>query len=171
MVEVSQVVRLSISFVEPLLTRLVQVCDACRGVLVLGRRHWQFDCHRRVRLQSPTPLNAANPSSQPEITSDGVEHIRGNCELDSHLLRHWFWHWVRPPLDAALLVGLAYPSPLFFAPVSEVVGRTPMYAVSMFFYFIFTLPSALAKNAATLVVARQLAGLAASAPMCNVGGT
>ncbi|KIY72592.1 polyamine transporter [Cylindrobasidium torrendii FP15055 ss-10] len=61
--------------------------------------------------------------------------------------------------------------PLFFAPVSEVVGRTPMYAVSMFFYFIFTLPSALAKNAATLVVARQLAGLAASAPMCNVGGT
>lgn len=45
-----------------------------------------------------------------------------------------------------------------------------MYCASMFFYFIFTLPSALAKNAATLVIARQLAGLAASAPMCNVGG-
>ncbi|KAF9043853.1 MFS general substrate transporter [Hymenopellis radicata] len=61
--------------------------------------------------------------------------------------------------------------PLFFAPLSEVVGRTPMYCVSMFFYFIFTLPSALAQNAATLVVARQIAGLAASAPMCNVGGS
>ena len=60
--------------------------------------------------------------------------------------------------------------PLVFAPLSEVVGRTPVYCVSMFFYFIFTLPSALAKNAATLVVARQIAGLAASAPMCNVGG-
>ncbi|KAJ7143807.1 polyamine transporter [Mycena epipterygia] len=61
--------------------------------------------------------------------------------------------------------------PLAFAPLSEVVGRRPIYAISMFFYFIFTLPSALAKNAATLVVARQLAGLAASAPMCNVGGS
>ncbi|KAJ6531373.1 MFS polyamine transporter [Mycena vulgaris] len=61
--------------------------------------------------------------------------------------------------------------PLLFAPLSEVVGRRPIYAISMFFYFIFTLPSALAKNAATLVIARQLAGLAASAPMCNVGGS
>ncbi|KAK7050034.1 hypothetical protein VNI00_005466 [Paramarasmius palmivorus] len=61
--------------------------------------------------------------------------------------------------------------PLFFAPLSEVVGRTPMYRISLFFYFIFTLPSALAQNAATLVVGRQLAGLAASAPMCNVGGS
>ncbi|KAJ7773860.1 MFS polyamine transporter [Mycena metata] len=61
--------------------------------------------------------------------------------------------------------------PLVFAPLSEVVGRRPIYTISMFFYFIFTLPSALTKNAATLVIARQLAGLAASAPMCNVGGS
>lgn len=60
--------------------------------------------------------------------------------------------------------------PLFFAPLSEVVGRKPIYCISIFFYFIFTLPAALAKNAATLVVSRQIAGLAASAPMCNVGG-
>ncbi|KAF8066995.1 MFS polyamine transporter [Lyophyllum atratum] len=61
--------------------------------------------------------------------------------------------------------------PLLFAPLSEVVGRKPIYCVSIFLYFIFTLPSALSKNAATLVVARQIAGLAASAPMTNVGGT
>ncbi|ESK91681.1 mfs polyamine transporter [Moniliophthora roreri MCA 2997] len=61
--------------------------------------------------------------------------------------------------------------PLFFAPLSEVIGRTPMYCASIFFYFIFTLPSALAQNPATLVVGRQLAGIAASAPMCNVGGS
>ncbi|KAJ8514115.1 hypothetical protein ONZ45_g8269 [Pleurotus djamor] len=61
--------------------------------------------------------------------------------------------------------------PLFFAPLSEVVGRTPMYCVSFFLYFIFTLPGALAKNAATLVITRQIAGIAASAPMCNVGGS
>ncbi|KAG9219864.1 hypothetical protein CCMSSC00406_0009611 [Pleurotus cornucopiae] len=61
--------------------------------------------------------------------------------------------------------------PLFFAPLSEVVGRTPMYCVSFFLYFIFTLPGPLAKNAATLIVSRQIAGIAASAPMCNVGGS
>ncbi|KAG6816723.1 hypothetical protein H0H87_003583 [Tephrocybe sp. NHM501043] len=61
--------------------------------------------------------------------------------------------------------------PLLFAPLSEVVGRKPIYSVSIFLYFIFTLPSALSKNAATLVIGRQLAGIAASAPMSNVGGT
>ncbi|KAL8276497.1 hypothetical protein RQP46_011098 [Phenoliferia psychrophenolica] len=40
----------------------------------------------------------------------------------------------------------------------------PIYCVSMFGYFIFTLPSALAKNAATLVVSRLIA-------VCNVGGS
>lgn len=56
------------------------------------------------------------------------------------------------------------------APLSEVVGRRPIYITSMFLYFIFTLPSALAKNSATLVIGRLLAGISASAPMCNVGG-
>ncbi|KAG6833256.1 hypothetical protein H0H87_009431 [Tephrocybe sp. NHM501043] len=61
--------------------------------------------------------------------------------------------------------------PLLFAPLSEVFGRKPIYCVSIFLYFIFTLPSALAPNRATLIVSRALAGIAASAPMCNVGGT
>ncbi|TRM69786.1 major facilitator superfamily domain-containing protein [Schizophyllum amplum] len=61
--------------------------------------------------------------------------------------------------------------PLLFAPLSEVVGRRPIYIISIFLYFIFTLPSALAKNVATLVVSRQIAGIASSAPMCNVGGS
>ncbi|KAG6818566.1 hypothetical protein H0H93_003939 [Arthromyces matolae] len=61
--------------------------------------------------------------------------------------------------------------PLIFAPLSEVFGRKPIYCVSIFLYFIFTLPSALAPNRATLIVSRALAGLSASAPMCNVGGS
>ncbi|TFK19031.1 spermine transporter [Coprinopsis marcescibilis] len=61
--------------------------------------------------------------------------------------------------------------PLFLAPLSEIFGRTPIYCLSIFFYFIFTLPSALAPNIATLVVTRQIAGIAASAPVCNVGGS
>ncbi|KAF9479216.1 MFS polyamine transporter [Pholiota conissans] len=61
--------------------------------------------------------------------------------------------------------------PLFMAPLSEIFGRRPVYILSMFFYFIFTLPSALAHNAATLVVGRMIAGLSASAPMCNIGGS
>ena len=56
------------------------------------------------------------------------------------------------------------------APLSEVFGRTPIYITSMFLYFIFTLPSALAKKSATLVIGRLLAGISASAPMCNVDG-
>ncbi|KAF9447352.1 MFS polyamine transporter [Macrolepiota fuliginosa MF-IS2] len=61
--------------------------------------------------------------------------------------------------------------PLFLSPLSEIFGRRPIYIVSVFLYFIFTLPSALARNAATLIIARQIAGIAASAPICNMGGS
>ncbi|OCF37278.1 spermine transporter [Kwoniella heveanensis BCC8398] len=61
--------------------------------------------------------------------------------------------------------------PLIFAPMSEIIGRKPIYCISMFFYFIFTLPSCLAKNIATMLAGRMLAGIASSAPMTNVGGT
>ncbi|KAM0748673.1 MFS polyamine transporter [Meredithblackwellia eburnea MCA 4105] len=74
-------------------------------------------------------------------------------------------------LSVALFVAAFGIGPLLLAPLSEVLGRKPIYIVSMFGYFIFTLPSALAKNSATLVVCRLIAGLFASAPMCNVGGS
>ncbi|WRT64415.1 uncharacterized protein IL334_001347 [Kwoniella shivajii] len=61
--------------------------------------------------------------------------------------------------------------PLVFAPMSEIIGRKPIYSISIFFYFIFTLPSCLAKNIGTMLVCRLLAGIASSAPMTNVGGT
>lgn len=41
----------------------------------------------------------------------------------------------------------------------------------MFFFFWFTLPSCLAKNLATMLAGRMIAGIAASAPMTNVGGS
>ncbi|KAL7415092.1 major facilitator superfamily domain-containing protein [Mrakia frigida] len=60
--------------------------------------------------------------------------------------------------------------PLLFSPLSEIFGRRPIIVVSMGLYFIFTFPSAFAQNAATLVVGRAIAGLAASAPMTVIGG-
>lgn len=61
--------------------------------------------------------------------------------------------------------------PLLFAPLSELIGRKPVYCISIFFYFIFTLPSCLAKNLATMLAGRMIAGIASSAPMTNVGGS
>lgn len=61
--------------------------------------------------------------------------------------------------------------PMFFAPLSELYGRWIIYVISGFLYFIFTLPCALAPNLATLLAARMIAGLAASVPMTNVGGS
>ena len=76
--------------------------------------------------------------------------------------------------------------PLVYAPMSEMFGRRPIYVISMGLYTgisrsrqlircgaqdrdaVFMIPSAVAKNSATLLVGRVLAGLAASAPMTNV---
>ncbi|GHJ84535.1 hypothetical protein NliqN6_0937 [Naganishia liquefaciens] len=61
---------------------------------------------------------------------------------------------------ALFIVGFGI-EPLLFA---------PFYVISMFFYSIFTLPSALAYNIGTTLVCRLIAGTASSAPMANVGG-
>lgn len=61
--------------------------------------------------------------------------------------------------------------PMVFAPASEIWGRRPVYAVTLAFAVIFTIPGAVAKNIATLLVTRFIAGVAFSAPMTLVGGT
>ncbi|KAH8926864.1 MFS general substrate transporter [Atractiella rhizophila] len=71
---------------------------------------------------------------------------------------------------ALFVVGFGV-GPIIYAPVSESIGRKPVYLLSYLLYFLFTLPSALAQNIGTLIVSRALAGLFASAPMTNVGGT
>ncbi|KKZ67332.1 hypothetical protein EMCG_06981 [[Emmonsia] crescens] len=61
--------------------------------------------------------------------------------------------------------------PMVFAPVSEMVGRKPIYASTLLVATIFLIPCAVAENFATLVVCRAIAGIAFSAPMTLVGGT
>jgi multidrug resistance protein len=61
--------------------------------------------------------------------------------------------------------------PMVFAPLSEILGRRPIYASTLLLAVIFTIPGAVAKNIGTLLVTRAIAGIAFSAPMTLVGGT
>ncbi|KAL8278384.1 hypothetical protein RQP46_009276 [Phenoliferia psychrophenolica] len=61
--------------------------------------------------------------------------------------------------------------PLFFAPLSEVIGRRWVYLISFFLFAVFTVPSAVAKSAAVLIVFRFFAGCGASACMCLAAGS
>ncbi|OAX80311.1 hypothetical protein ACJ72_05357 [Emergomyces africanus] len=61
--------------------------------------------------------------------------------------------------------------PMIFAPLSEMVGRRPVYGSTLLVAVLFLIPCAVAKNFATLVVCRAIAGIAFSAPMTLVGGT
>ncbi|MBO1764917.1 MFS transporter, partial [Escherichia coli] len=61
--------------------------------------------------------------------------------------------------------------PMVFAPASEIWGRRPVYAVTLAFAVIFTIPGAVAQNIGTLLVTRFIAGVSFSAPMTLVGGT
>nr|QFR37120.1 MFS transporter [Cyberlindnera americana] len=60
--------------------------------------------------------------------------------------------------------------PLIFAPLSEEVGRRPVYVGTLGLAVIFIIPCAVAKNIGTLLVCRFLDGLFFSAPMCLIGG-
>ncbi|KAJ5303882.1 NADP transhydrogenase beta subunit [Penicillium atrosanguineum] len=61
--------------------------------------------------------------------------------------------------------------PMVFAPLSEIIGRRPVYAVTLFIAVIFVIPCAVSKNIGTLIVCRAIDGIAFSAPMTLVGGT
>lgn len=81
------------------------------------------------------------------------------------------------PTDASLplsLYVLAYGmGPLIFAPLSEIpiVGRSPVYAVTMLIFVILSIPTALVKNFAGLLVLRFLQGFFGSPCLANGGAT
>lgn len=60
---------------------------------------------------------------------------------------------------------------MVFAPMSEMVGRRPIYGVTLLIAVVFVIPCAVSKNIGTLIVCRMIDGIAFSAPMTLVGGT
>lgn len=61
--------------------------------------------------------------------------------------------------------------PCVFAPLSEEVGRKPIYSLTLLLGVIFIIPCGAAQNIATLLVCRLIDGLAFSAPMTLIGGS
>jgi multidrug resistance protein len=59
----------------------------------------------------------------------------------------------------------------FWSPLAEFFGRRPIYLVSFFVYLIWIIPSAVARNIETMIVARFFQGLAGSAFLSVSGGT
>ncbi|KAL8680507.1 MAG: hypothetical protein Q9186_003306 [Xanthomendoza sp. 1 TL-2023] len=60
---------------------------------------------------------------------------------------------------------------LFAGPVSETVGRNPVYIVTLSLFMIFVLASALAPNIGAQLVFRFIAGLFGSTPLTCAGGS
>lgn len=74
-------------------------------------------------------------------------------------------------LSCSLMVlGFAV-GPLIWSPLSEQIGRRPVYFISFGLYFIFNIPCALAPNIGTILVCRFLCGVFAASGLANVGGS
>ncbi|CDK27458.1 unnamed protein product [Kuraishia capsulata CBS 1993] len=74
-------------------------------------------------------------------------------------------------LSCSLMVlGFAV-GPLLWSPLSEQIGRQPVYFISLGLYTIFNIPCALAKNIGTVLVCRFLCGVFASSGLALVGGS
>ncbi|KAH8601211.1 major facilitator superfamily domain-containing protein, partial [Bisporella sp. PMI_857] len=61
--------------------------------------------------------------------------------------------------------------PMLLGPLSEFYGRRPIYLASFSLFLIWLIPSAVAKNIETMLVARFLDGLSGSAFLSVAGGT
>ncbi|KAE8445120.1 hypothetical protein EG329_013722 [Mollisiaceae sp. DMI_Dod_QoI] len=68
------------------------------------------------------------------------------------------------------IMGLGL-GPMLLGPLSEFYGRRPIYLVSFSMFIIWIIPSAVAQNIQTMLVARFFDGLAGSAFLSVAGGT
>lgn len=68
------------------------------------------------------------------------------------------------------LAGFGFGAP-FAAPISETVGRNPVYIVTMSLFMVFVMASALAPNLGAQLVFRFLAGFFGSTPLVCAGGS
>ncbi|TIB11219.1 hypothetical protein E3P89_02435 [Wallemia ichthyophaga] len=60
--------------------------------------------------------------------------------------------------------------PSFWAPVSEIWGRKPIFIITLFVYTTVTIGCALAPNITCLLICRLITGTAAASPLTNSGG-
>lgn len=81
-----------------------------------------------------------------------------------YLVRLWLSASISPSIQGGLL------GPIFWGPGSEVVGRRPVFIVTLSLYVMFHLGQALAHNMETLLVTRFLSGFFACAPLTMGGG-
>lgn len=68
---------------------------------------------------------------------------------------------------ALYVLGFAI-GPLLFGPASEVLGRKYPLSIGVFFFAIFSIPIAVAKNVTTIFVCRFLYGTFAAAPLAII---
>lgn len=61
--------------------------------------------------------------------------------------------------------------PLLWSPLSEIIGRRPVYIISFALYTIFQIPCALSPNIGGLLVCRFLSGVFSSSGLSLAGGT
>jgi len=61
--------------------------------------------------------------------------------------------------------------PLLWSPLSEIIGRRPVYIISLSLYVIFNIPCALSPNIGSLLACRFLCGVFASSGLSLAGGT
>ncbi|KAI3407139.2 TPO3 [Candida oxycetoniae] len=74
-------------------------------------------------------------------------------------------------LTVSLMVLGFCVGPLLWAPLSEQIGRRPVYIISFGLYTIFNIPCALAPNIGGLLVCRFLCGVFAASALTNAGAS
>lgn len=74
-------------------------------------------------------------------------------------------------LSVSLMVVGFLVGPLLWAPMSEQIGRRPVYFISFFLYTVFNVPVALSPTLAGMLICRFLLGVFASSALTNVGAS
>ncbi len=87
----------------------------------------------------------------------------------TQLMAHFHWGREVATLTIALFVAGYCVGPLVWGPLSEQIGRKPVFIACFIVYTLFQVGNALAPNTAAVLIIRFLGGTFAAAPLANSG--
>ncbi|KAI0283386.1 major facilitator superfamily domain-containing protein [Russula aff. rugulosa BPL654] len=128
--------------------------------------------HNHWRLASFEFVRAAHSWSLPPLTRSTSRTFSSSApsNLLPEMMEYFGFGQEVGSLVVSLFISGYCLGPLLWGPLSEDIGRRPVFLIAFLFNLCFQVGCALSKNTASILIFRFLAGTFAAAPLTNSGG-
>ncbi|KAK6204782.1 multidrug resistance protein 2 [Scheffersomyces amazonensis] len=156
--------------IQSSISSIADVKDTINDQIVVGwdgdddpENPYNWPVHRKVFLLAEVAFLTVSVYMGAAIYTPGVNQIMEKFDIDQ----------TKATLPLTMFVIGYGIGPMFLSPMTEnaAIGRTPVYIITLFIFFILQIPTALTTSLAGLSVLRLIAGFFASPALATGGAT